>query len=435
MRFLHLATHDTRGGAAQAAYRLHALLRGRGHASRMLVASKSSHDADVHEVPVSKARYRAQSLCRRLPGWPARRFKPSYHAFNLDAPTLVDRTALLAAVGERPDVVCLHWVTSFLNVRDIARLHAHIGAPLLWWLADEEPITGGCHCTFGCERFKQGCGCCPQLHPSHAHDRSRTVWERKRRWLTPLPILFWGGGARLLQKVRDSGLFGGHRVRQVFPGFDETVFRPIDRRVARDLLHLPQERKIVFFGATMLDDPRKGMEPLLKALAQLRTLLPGAGLGGDEVFLAYAGLQGAELASRLPFAGRYLGLLRDSLTLALAYQAADTFVCPSIGDEGPMMIPEALLCGTPVVAFPTGYALDLVRTGETGYLCGREDAGELARGLLSVLTAPNAAALAANAREVAVARHAEQTFVDRFLDMCLDAGAAPGGRAGAEVRG
>jgi glycosyltransferase involved in cell wall biosynthesis len=53
------------------------------------------------------------------------------------------------------------------------------------------------------------------------------------------------------------------------------------------------------------------------------------------------------------------------------------------------MIPEALMCGTPVVAFDVGNAVDLVRDGETGYVVRSRDPRDLATALDAVLSAPD----------------------------------------------
>jgi glycosyltransferase involved in cell wall biosynthesis len=96
-----------------------------------------------------------------------------------------------------------------------------------------------------------------------------------------------------------------------------------------------------------------------------------------------------------------LGFIRDDRTLAAAYQAADTFVCPSIEDSGPMMINESLMCGTPVVSFDMGVAGDLVHTGTTGYRARLGDCRDLARGIGAIL------ALSPDQRD-AVARECRQ---------------------------
>ena len=112
-----------------------------------------------------------------------------------------------------------------------------------------------------------------------------------------------------------------------------------------------------------------------------------------------------------------MGLIRDNASLALVYQAADIFVCPSVEDAGPMMIPEAMLCGVPVVAFNTGGAPDLIETMKTGYLAAYKDSFDLAQGMYNLLTANNLPTIKINAHEAAVRKHSPSVVVARYLEL------------------
>src|SRR5262249_58359142 len=140
----------------------------------------------------------------------------------------------------------------------------------------------------------------------------------------------------------------------------------------REVMQLPQDKKIILFGATYLEDRRKGIDHLIAAFDVLVSLIDRPGrvekLQRDDIFLLAVGLNGKGLMQRLPFAGRYIGQISDEIMMALAYQSADIVVCSSLDDSGPMMIPEAMLCGTPVASFDGTGASDLVKTMETGYL-------------------------------------------------------------------
>jgi len=223
-----------------------------------------------------------------------------------------------------------------------------------------------------------------------------------------------------LQKVLRSSLFGSHEVRRIPVPFDESVFRPANKEVARDLLQLPVDKRIVLFGATMLDDSRKGMQHLVEALKRLRASLDKRGAHADDVFLAYLGLKPQALVKALSFDGKWLGYLQDSVTLALAYRAADVFVCASVDDEGPAMIPESMLCGTPVVSFPTGYAVEYVESSVTGYLCENRNSDDLAHGLQEVLFSPRRDEMGVAARERALREHSRAAFVGNFTSVCLE---------------
>jgi glycosyltransferase involved in cell wall biosynthesis len=270
---------------------------------------------------------------------------------------------------------------------------------------DQEPVTGGCHYSFGCAGYELSCGNCPLLDRPSASDLSRRVFQRKQRYLAELPITFVAPTSWVDTRIRQSALFRQHRVERIALPIDTKVFCPLDKSAARDSLAIPRGRRVIFFGSSFLHEPRKGGAFLLEALRRSRSLLgqpsivpTQAGQRGQtaafdvgNVLLLVAGNNGEDLLRQLPYPVHNLGYLSDEGRLAMAYRAADVFVCPSIEDAGPMMIPEAMLCGTPVVAFDTGGAPDLVVTGQTGFLANLADAAHLAQGLVQVVSSPDRA--------------------------------------------
>jgi glycosyltransferase involved in cell wall biosynthesis len=354
------------------------------------------------------------------------------YTYNFDLEPDINQRTLFTILPGPPDcvdIICLHWVSGLLNAQLIRKLYDHFRRPIVWTLADQDPLTGGCHYSFGCEGFTKECGCCPQLDSNDPNDHSHQTWLRRRRRLSGAPICFVAPTGWVMNRVRRSSLFGDHRVELIPYPIDTSVFRPFDQRAARDLLRLPLDKKILFFGATYLEDRRKGMKQLIEALNKLADLIesvPGAVATGleaedrikrDDLFLLVAGLNGKWLMSQLPFAGKYVGHFNDDLTLALAYQSADVFVCPSIEDAGPMMIPEAMLCGTPVAAFDCTGAPDLVKTMKTGYLASNADASDLARGIYALLTSDSQQAVRGAAREAAAKAHDPVSVTARHAEL------------------
>ncbi len=419
MRILHFSTDDINGGAAKAAYRLHTALRESGHDSQMIVLRKKSDDDTVMQAPPPEPRQWSSRLER------ARRHIPILHRqqpsanymFNFDPPSQINLSALFAEQKTPPNIVCLHWITGLLDIRAIRQLYDHFRCPIVWVMADQEPLTGGCHYSFGCDGFTRKCGNCPQLTPSHATDHSQIVWLRKKEALADLPICFVAPTSWGRQKLKQSSLFQNHRCELIPYPIDSRTFRPFEQSVARDLLHLPNDMKIIFIGATYLEDRRKGMPQLLKALTEMRMRIESSAIRTENVFLLVAGFNGNQFMAKLPYSGKYIGQLRDDLTLALAYQAADIFVCPSVEDAGPMMIPEAMMCGTPVVAFNMGGAPDLIDHEENGYLAELADTSDLASGILRLLEADNETAVRRSAYCAAIKTHSTDQVVEQYSQL------------------
>jgi glycosyltransferase involved in cell wall biosynthesis len=422
MNILHFSTDDITGGAALAAYRLHSALRDAGHLSQMIVRRKKSDDDHVIQIPPPPPRpwrSRFDRLRQHLPVLRQPEMVANY-TFNFDLEPQIDRRSLFGGLARLPDIICLHWVTELLNARLIRELFDYYQCPVVWVMADQEPMTGGCHYSFGCDGFKNECGCCPQLESINKNDYTHLTWKRKKQYLSKIPICFIAPTGWGVDRIKQSSLFYHHRVELIPYPVDTTVFRPIDQQIARNLLHLPPDKKVIFFGATYLEDRRKGMKQLVEALDKLIELVDKSDeIRSEDIFLLAAGLNGRDLLAKLPFAGKYAGHFNDQLTLALAYQAADIFLCPSIEEAGPMMIPEAMLCATPVVAFNTGGAPDLIQTMKNGYLAKLGDAADLACGVYRLLTSNSLSEMRVAAHDAANRAHKPAVIAQKHVDLYL----------------
>jgi len=389
MNLLHLSTADLHGGAAQATYQIHALLREAGHRSVMAVRRKDSMDPDV--VPVGALSLwkcgwpeRAERLRTRFAGGHRIQSRPLF-TFNRNLAPVPDWEAALEALP-KPDVVFLHWINHLMTAADIRRLAERLACPVVWILMDLEPMTGGCHYPGACPRFRDACRDCPQLEAAGRCDWAERTWREKHRQLAGLPITFVAPTRWLAERLAQSGLFRGHAIEQI-PLPVNIRMQPLEKAVARKILGLPADRKIVLVGSHNLKDSRKGMEPLVEAahiLAQGAVPSGGRLVRKEDVLFLLAGSNGAELAGRLPFPSQVLGYVRDDIVLSHAYQAADVFACSSLEDAGPMMVSQAMMCGTPVVAFDTGIVPELLVSGG-GFMARLGDAEDFARGLKAML--------------------------------------------------
>lgn len=369
MRALLVST-SLAGGAGGAAARLHRGLTDLGVTSRVLVA----RGADPADPGVVLQRGpRADRLLRRLERWPLRRFvgrEPAFFSVQW-APSGVHRS--VAALD--PEIVNLHWVCGgFVPVRSLARM----GRPIVWTLHDMWAFTGGCHYSDGCERYLDRCGACPQLDGRPDRDLSRRVWERKHRAWRDVPLTIVAPSKWLANCARQSALFRERRVEVIPYGIDLQAFRPTAQTAARQQLGLPLDRQIVLFGAWG-NVRRKGREELVEALRCLSEVR-----GAERLCVVSFGPVWAE-ESIGDIAVRSLGKIDDAARLATVYSAADVYVLPSLADNLPNTVIEAMACGTPCVGFRTGGVPDLIEHRQTGFVAEAFDPASLAEGIAWVL--------------------------------------------------
>ncbi len=362
---------DIRGGAARAAYRIHHALRASGIDSRMWVNLAMAGDWTVQGSTgawgqaFAKARVAPAVLMTKL--MRTRNPVPHSPAFLKSGwPKRVNRSDA--------DLVHLHWVNGeMLSIEDIGRIRK----PIVWTLHDMWAFCGAEHYT---EDLRWREGYIRDNRPSYESgiDINRWVWRRKlKAWRRPMQIVtpsHW-----LAECVRQSRLLHGWPVSVVHYPIDTATWSPVDKEIARQLLGLQTEARILLFGAMGGGrDLRKGFDLLKEALRHLRGHVKGLQL---VVFGQLSPRQPPDLG----FPVRYVGHLHDDSTMRVLYSAADVTVIPSRQDNLPNVGIEALACATPVVAFDTCGLPDVIRHQETGFLAKAFDAEDLARGIEWVL--------------------------------------------------
>lgn len=371
MDILHLSTSDIDNGGARAAYRLHDGLRSIGCTSKMLVRARFSSDPTViaEGSPLTK-------LSPPISGIPLR-FYPKCNSSMFSTQWFPDVLAKRASQFN-PDIVNLHWICNgYLQIESLTKF----SQPLVWTLHDMWPFTGGCDYIRDCEKYKDSCGACPQLQSNQTADLSRWVWQRKAKAWKNLNLTIVATSNWMADCARSSSLFKDLRVEIIPCCLDTNKYKPINQQIARELLNLPQDRQLVLFGAiTGTGDRRKGFQLLQPALQQLSK----AGWN-EQIELVVFGASGPEKPIDLGFKIHYQGYVRDDISLALIYSAADVMVVPSVQEAFGQTASEALSCGTPVVAFNGTGLKDIVDHQQNGYLATPFEVDDLAKGIAWVL--------------------------------------------------
>lgn len=413
MRVLHVSTSDIDGGAALAAYRLHrAMLKRDQDCSRMLVRTKSSRDPSVTAVLHTKTL--SDRVARRITRWRIRRDRVRHagalakvEAFSDARDSWGNRAG---AQASNFDVVQLHSVSKFLNFQ---RFFGEIPAaiPLVWRLPDMNPFTGGCHYDGGCGRFTDACGRCPMLESQQEDDLSRMTWRLKKQAFDQL------GDERLhivalnqwmADQVRRSSLFSRFACTVIPNGVDLEEFTPLPPSAARQALGIPSDRKIIAFVADHATNLRKGFHLLLDALQILSKR--------QDLFLLVVGR--ADQLPPIDVPSLQVGQVQSVTFLRQIYSAAHMFVIPSLEDNQPNTVLEAMACGTPVVGFKAGGIPEMVEHGKAGLLAPRGNVQELARSIEYLLDHEDArAAMALHARRRIEQVYSRDAQVEKYFQL------------------
>lgn len=375
MKVLHVSTSDTSGGAARATYRLHKGLQDIGLQSQMLVQEKHSSDKTViaPKIRLLQGIAKTKLTFEVLP----LKFYSQRPKTPFFTQWLPDRVVpQIAKIN--PDIINLHWVSAaFMQIETFAKLKR----PLVWTLHDMWGFTGGCHVTGECERYTASCGACPQLSSNKDNDLSRWVWRRKVRAWKDLNWTLISPSTWLASVTKSSSLFSDTRIEVIPHGLDTDKFRPVNQSIAREILNLPQDKKLIVFGAIeATSDRNKGFHLLLPALHKLSQ----SGYSKDWEVVIF-GASRPDNPPDLGFKTHYLGHLYDDISLVSVYSAASVMLVPSLQESFGQTASESLACGTPVVAFNSTGLKDIVDHQQNGYLAKPYEVEDFAKGINWVL--------------------------------------------------
>ena len=343
MRILIVNTSERTGGAAVAANRLMKALNNNGAKAKMLVRDKETETLTVVPLPHSP-RLRWHFLWERLVIFCRLHFSRQ-HLFEVDiANAGYDITKL--PEFQEADVIHLHWVNQgMLSLKGIQKI-LQSGKPVVWTMHDIWPATALCHVTLGCQHFTSQCGNCRLLPGGgSSHDYSTTIWQRKQRMLADENIYFVACSHWLESEAKRSALLKGQKITSIPNPIDTRIYKKGDKQEARQRLGLPLDKKLILFASQRVTNVNKGMDYLIEACRQLQI---------SDAAVVILGGHAEEVVSQLSLEAYPLGYVNDEQRIVDVYHAADVFVLPSLSENLPNTIMEAMACGVPCVGFKVG---------------------------------------------------------------------------------
>jgi len=377
LKILQVNTRDL-GGAANACIRLHLSLLDRDVHSSLLLRKKARNIQEsfrfdsVSRLDKTKMKLRKVLHELKLGGDPSRskeevmqaRFVKSlakgseYFSFpktSLD----ITRTRLY----QEADIIHLHWVADFLDYPSFFRKNKK---PVVWTLHDMGPFQGGTHY----EEKYLGMTETGMPKENLLSDDVREMMRRnlaiKRNALEGVQNVNVVAPSRWLTNLSaGSELFGRFPHTTIPYGLNTKTFAPRDKNFSREIFGLPKDKICLLFVADNLNNYRKGFSYLKHALSQIEN---------ENVVLCAIGQRSAELPQERLY---FLDRIEDDRMMSLAYSAADAFIIPSVEDNFPNTVLEALLCGTPVIGFAVGGIAEMVVDEQNGLLSRQVNAESL----------------------------------------------------------
>ena len=410
MRVLIVNTSEKTGGAAVAANRLMEALINNGVKAKMLVRDKQTDCLTVVSAG-DGWRQRWHFLWERWRIFMAMHFSKT-HLFEADIANVGTDITTLPEFKEA-DIIHLHWINQgFLSLNGIQKILSS-GKPVVWTMHDIWPATAICHYARGCCRYQNKCESCPLLPRRSVSDLSAVVWRRKNEILRKYHISFVACSRWLEGEAKKSALLKGQRVTNIPNPINSHVFCPSDKQQAREALGLPLDKHVILFVSQRLNDKSKRLDYLVAAVN--RMAVQDSSLK-DNTAIAVLGGHSEEVADLLPLPVFPLGYVSDESKIVKVYNAADVFVLPSLEDNLPNTIMEAMACGVPCVGFNIGGIPEMIGHLKSGYVAKAADADDLARGIKWVLDFKGEE-LSKEARRKVLNSYSQQSVAIKYIEL------------------
>jgi glycosyltransferase involved in cell wall biosynthesis len=275
-----------------------------------------------------------------------RRIRAGFEDFEFPATLPV----ISQMIRERPTILHLHNLHGgYFDLRSLPILSRL--TPVVLTLHDQWAFTGHCAHSFGCERWRSGCGNCPDLtiYPGIPKDRTAENFVLKREIFSETRLYLTTPSQWLMDKAEQSLLTPAiEETRVIGNGVDTTVFAPGDKAKERLRLDLPRDSKLLLCAGSTARADQWTDRHLLDSTFQY---LKEHSVGCTIVFLGSARrseetIDGIHVIHR-PYE-------RDIRNVAAYYRASDVYLHPARADTFPTTVIESLASGIPVVATDIG---------------------------------------------------------------------------------
>lgn len=401
IRVVHLIAGGINSGAGRGAYWLHKGLIKNGIDSVIITNGKNeNNDPSVISTSISK-RGKIWSLIvsqidsillLAFPNRIKRIFSTGLFGLNYRANHSF----------KEADIVHLHWINGLVSASSIEK----INKPTVWSIRDMWPMTGGCHYSLDCVKYRDGCGGCPQLKGLGGFDFTKLLVKKKKKHFSkvkPVGISDW-----VTDELLNSSIFADSNPVTIQNNVDCSVFHPLVKSTARELLGIETSKKIILAGSTNVNDFYKGFSNFLASLKFL---------DADKYLLCVFGKPDKQALEATGFEYITLGYLHDDISLRLTYSAADVFVAPSIQEAFGKTLVESLACKTPVVCFDATGPASIVEHKKNGYKAKPFDPEDIANGIKWVVYHNDYEALRDSARDLALRKFDSVVVAEQYAKL------------------
>lgn len=339
MKVIHLSSSLT-NGAGSAARRLNEALRFVGVDSEIWTNGRFQENVDA-SVVASRKPMRDKSKSK-LNTFLQKEFLQADE--RLMTTISIQTLDIAKLFNAKPTVINVHSMYNYLNFQTLSLINRH-NIPIVITLHDERFYTGGCHNTFGCNHFENICTNCPQ-GTKLASGLIEREYRKESKYLSQ-PVIEMevvGPSEWVLQQARKSGKFSKRNFHKI-PNPVPDLFRNLPRQSQSESFGTENPFHVGFCAAD-INSPYKGFQVLLNVLLEISRKT-------SMNFVLHVAGKGHLDHTGYPFPIKRIDIATES-GLAEFYRNINLLIVPSLGDNSPSVISEALVSGTKVIGSRVG---------------------------------------------------------------------------------
>ena len=320
----------------------------KGHDAKLLVGLKKSDNPNVFQIPFIHSQWRKYfKRATEILQWPG--------LLEFDS-LFISRMNIIKSA----DVIHLHNLHG--DYFSLFTLLSLKGKKIVWTLHDMHGFTGHCAHSFDCNKWRIGCGKCPKLdtYPSLKKDTSAFLWMTRKVLFSKLNISIVTPSNWLLELVNESYLRHLDSTL-IYNGVDTSIYQFKDKTSCRNHLGIPLNKKVILFSAEL------GVKNIYKGGKYIERLVKDQELE-DVLFINIGGDK--TLKKDNSWNVQYVS---DELEMSNYYNASDVYLYPSLADNCPLVLLEAISCGLKVVSFNIGGIPEIVNDEKIGFISDKDD--------------------------------------------------------------
>lgn len=310
---------------------------------------------------------------------------------------------LLKKIGSQYDLVIFMFFPDFLNIRTVDAVAGHLKCPVLLFSIDDYPVTGGCYYKHECVNYQNDCKYCPAFGGKKRSLAYRNALLKKQvyaRHIIRFMVNTW-----MKRSFEKSSLIHPSMLLSHSFIIDENHFKPRNQQECKKRLGIDSHKTIIL-SMRYESMERKGCSLAFAAIDRFLACVDKT-VREQMILITFGNM----VDGHKDLDVKNMGYVNSDILMDI-YCCSTMFLSPSVDDAGPSTVNQSICCGTPVVAFEIGTAIDVIENGVSGYRAKFKDVEDYSKGIASIAMLDDEAYihLRETTREMGLKKNSKKAF-------------------------